>query len=74
MITHTWHKDVVFRTFNTDMNVLFCGRSNISVIFDNHYHYSVNYPLRSLEQRQKYSYMVKPYPNLKEYSIDTFEL
>ncbi len=66
-----YHK-VVFRTFNTDMNI-FRGRSKVRVIFDNDWMYEKYSSFKNIEQYQKYKYVTKPISDFKEYSIDTYE-
>lgn len=66
-------KKVFFRTFNTNFDI-FRGRSNVVTIFDEHYYFNRDNPIRRAEQYIKYRRTVEPIPNLKEYFIDTFEL
>lgn len=60
---------VMFRTFNTDMNI-FRGHSSVRVIFDNIQHIS---PMVRWERYDQYNYNIKPIPDFKEYSINTYE-
>jgi hypothetical protein len=69
---YTHPSNIVFKTFNSDMNVLFCGRSNVTTIFDNFWMFGKMNPERFDEQWDKYTYIANPIPNFKEYSINTF--